>query len=202
MREIKYIVLHHSVITQSVQPDSEKMIQSMARNHAQRIGQPADKNWSTVAYHYFVWINWDIHRTREHESVGRANSNREVNDHAINICVHWYFDSEKPNKQQLDATRKIVLDLLKIYPNATLHWHREFADKTCPGDNFPSVMAFGVPRDEIRKWQTYADANSTVMRHLADDNLELQQTIHRANELIYRTYGVIWVNYNKQNKNR
>lgn len=136
MRTINKIVIHHSAVLWEQQQDTQKMIQSMSRTHAQRIKQPADKNGSTIAYHFFIGMNWELNITRDLNSPWWANSNLEVNNEAVNICVHGNFDIDEPNEEQKETLRRTVEMLLQAYPNATIHWHRDFANKTCPWNNF------------------------------------------------------------------
>jgi len=108
----------------------------MNRTHAERIGQPADANGSTIAYHYYIHTDWSIYETRLHESEWRANSNRQVNREAINIVLHGNFDVEKPTKQQYLSLQKVIWELFMMYGRLSIHWHNEFSPKTCPWRNF------------------------------------------------------------------
>lgn len=137
MRAIRKIVLHHTAVLTTKQPSDDKMIQSMQRTHAARIPQWPDKNGSTIAYHYYIGKLGRKIDTRDIASVGHANSNRAVNNEAINIVLHGNFDVEKPTSIQLDQLNKLLTKLLDIYPDATIHGHKDFSNKSCPGDNFP-----------------------------------------------------------------
>ena len=175
MREINKVVLHNTAVLQETQPSSKKMITSMSRRHKDVIGQFKDKNGSTCSYHFFVGIEWDITQTREIESVGYANSNPIINKEAINICVHWYFDKEKPNEKQYKAVAKIIKQL-KLKYEFTLHLHNEYANKTCPWKNFDfSLVKSMIEPNKPLIWKRYsilAKMNSYIYKKISDRRIK------------------------------
>ena len=136
-RKINKIVIHHTAVKTTTQPSDTKMIASMNNNHKNRIGQIPDSNWSTVAYHFYIWKDWTITQTREVDSIWYANSNWWVNGEAINIVAHGNFDIEIPTDAQYKAIAKKIEELRNIYwDHITIHGHKEFANKSCPWKNF------------------------------------------------------------------
>ncbi len=121
MRTITQVVIHHTAVATTTQPDDAKVIKSISKNHKDRIGQPADKNGSTIAYHYYIGKAGNIIQTRDIESVGWADSNLEINNKSINIVLHGAFDSEKPSKEQLSSLDGLLKQLLKERPALTIH---------------------------------------------------------------------------------
>ena len=109
LSDIRKIVIHHTAVKQSKQRNADKMIQSMSRTHKERIGQPADENGSTIAYHYYIHSDGSVRKTRKINAIGYANSNRGVNKEAINIVLHGWFDEDrKPKPQQYEALRQLL----------------------------------------------------------------------------------------------
>lgn len=86
MRKITEIVIHHTAVSNTVQPDPLKQISSMAKTHEARFNNP-DINGSHTQYHYVTDYKGATHPTRDHESPGRHASNLEVNYESIAICL-------------------------------------------------------------------------------------------------------------------
>jgi len=147
-RRINKVVVHHSAVDQ---PDMDKLLQSIQRTHKEKLKQPADKNWSHIAYHYIIWVDWDIRRTRDLDSVWRHASNLAVNKESIGICLSWNFDKHKPTREQYESLF-ILLSKLERKFNFTIHGHNEYADKTCPGNLFDMDKIYPENRTDIQIW--------------------------------------------------
>jgi hypothetical protein len=180
MREISRVVIHHSAISVKTQPSSKKMITSMNRTHKDRIWQFVDDNGSTCAYHIFIGKDWDINHVRDIKSIGYANSNRDVNNTAINICVHGTFDKETPTKEQYSAVIAEIKALQKDY-KFTIHAHNEFAPKTCPGKNFDmSLVKSQCAENKPLTWPRYIalkTMNSKLYKKIKDPRIREQLRI-------------------------
>lgn len=94
------------------------------------------RNFSDVGYHYIIYRDGSIHLGRDINISGAHCKNH--NSISIGIC---YIGGRaavgiKPKDTRTVAQKKALLQLLKelkkMYPNATIHGHKEFAAKACP----------------------------------------------------------------------
>ena len=82
-----------------------------------------------VGYHYFIKSDGTVQTGRPEEGVG-AHCYGE-NKHSIGICLHGR-NKEDFTDAQFKALATLVQGLVQRYPEATIHGHNEFANKTCP----------------------------------------------------------------------
>ena len=95
-----------------------------------------EKHWSGIGYHKVIYLDGTIHDGRPLEQVGAHCLNH--NAHSIGVC--YVGGCEKDGKTAKDtrtpeqkvALANILEKLHKMFPNATLHGHREFSNKKCP----------------------------------------------------------------------
>lgn len=88
-----------------------------------------------IGYHYVVLLDGTIQSGRPIERVGAHTAGH--NAHSIGICYIGGLDADGKAKdtrtlQQRDVLWALVQALRKQYPHATVHGHREFANKDCP----------------------------------------------------------------------
>ena len=88
-----------------------------------------------IGYHFLVGLDGTIHRGRPIEKAGAHCKGH--NAHSIGICYVGGLDRQgKPKDTRTPAQKAALLSLLKElkkqYPKATIHGHREFANKACP----------------------------------------------------------------------
>lgn len=55
------------------------------------------------------------------------------NAQSIGICLAGNFDATLPTKEQEEAFKELYRYLVGIYGKLPIHYHRDFATKTCPG---------------------------------------------------------------------
>jgi len=67
------------------------------------------------------------------------------NTGAVAICMIGNFDYEQPTKLQMDTMKYRIQNLMDKYniESNKIIFHREFSDKTCPGNN--------IQKDEFMK---------------------------------------------------
>jgi len=137
MRPITHLIIHHAAVEQT---DIGKLISSVGRSHRKRIGQPADKNWSTIAYHYVIWVNGETVQSRDLASIGWHASNRHINNVSIWVMLSGNLDKRPPTDAQYNALNKLI----KKYSDLEVHLHNEYAHKTCPWKLFDTrrVLSF------------------------------------------------------------
>ena len=94
------------------------------------------RNFSDIGYHYVIYRDGSIHLGRDINIAGAHCTNH--NAISIGICYIGGREagSTRPKDTRTEAQKKALLkllkDLKKLYPNATIHGHKEFANKACP----------------------------------------------------------------------
>ncbi len=124
MRKINKIILHCSA-TKEGQSFTAKDIDMW---HKQR-------GWKGIGYHYVILLDGTLQIGRSESEIGAHTIGQ--NNNSIGICYIGGVDiNEKPKDtrtdQQKNALKGLISDLLKKYPEATVHGHNEFANKACP----------------------------------------------------------------------
>lgn len=93
------------------------------------------RGWRCIGYHYVIYRDGSVHTGRSIWKVGAHCTGHNAN--SIGVCYIGGLDlNGKPKDtrtpQQREAMHRLVSDLQKRYPGATVHGHCEFADKACP----------------------------------------------------------------------
>lgn len=93
------------------------------------------RGFRTIGYHYIVGLDGKIHPGRPVEEMGAHCLGH--NAASIGICYVGGLDTEgnpadTRTEAQRGALRRLVRSLLRRFPGATIHGHREFAAKACP----------------------------------------------------------------------
>ena len=124
MRQITELIIHCSATPEG----KDFSAADIDRWHRQR-------GFKMIGYHYVIRLDGTIEQGRPPEMVGAHCTGH--NAHSIGIC---YIGGLAPNGRpkdtrtpaQKDSLWALVQALLKQFPNATVHGHREFANKDCP----------------------------------------------------------------------
>ena len=124
MRTIDKIIIHCSATL----PGQRVDVETITRWHKQR-------GFKTIGYHFFIDRSGTIHAGRPLEQQGAHCKGQ--NAHSIGICYEGGLNKEgKPYDTrtilQRIAMKELVAQLLDQFPDATVHGHREFANKACP----------------------------------------------------------------------
>lgn len=103
-------------------------VEEIRRWHLQR-------GFADIGYHFVVYVDGSVHAGRPVDKAGAHTSGYNTN--SIGICYVGGLDSAgKPadtrTAAQKRALRELLRDLKGVYPKATIHGHREFANKACP----------------------------------------------------------------------
>lgn len=156
MRDIKYVVLHHSVTPRDLNID--KSLKSFDNNHYERLtkkyGQPLSwiSDTPNIAYHFCIAWTGEVRQTRLIGNVGYHASNLEINKHWIGICLTGNFDEETPSKLQYEALNNLLETLSKKYHfKIMLHNQVKWVNKTCPWKNFDLDKVFDPCMTESEK---------------------------------------------------
>lgn len=125
MRTIKEIIIHCSAT-----PEGKPFtVQDITAWHKSR-------GFRTIGYHFVIYLDGSIHNGRPLQEVGAYCKGH--NAQSIGIC---YIGGCAPNgitpkdtrtAEQSYALRNLLKELKAKFPDATIHGHREFANKACP----------------------------------------------------------------------
>lgn len=94
------------------------------------------QGWSDIGYHYLIYLDGSIHNGRDVDIVGAHCTNH--NSHSIGVC--YIGGVEKDGKtpkdtrtpEQKDSLLYLLKEMKRLYPNAWIYGHRDFAAKACP----------------------------------------------------------------------
>ena len=125
MRIIKEIIIHCSAT-----PEGKPFtVQDITAWHKSR-------GFRTIGYHFVIYLDGSIHDGRPLQEVGAHCKGH--NAQSIGIC---YIGGCAPNGitpkdtrtvAQSHALYNLLKELKAKFPDATIHGHREFANKACP----------------------------------------------------------------------
>lgn len=124
MREITEIIVHCSATKEG----GEYHASDIDRWHKQR-------GFNKIGYHYVVALDGTIEGGRAESEVGAHCVGHNKN--SIGVCYIGGLSADgKPKDTRTDAQKRALEQLLrhlvKKYPKATIHGHRDFANKACP----------------------------------------------------------------------
>ena len=130
-RNIDQIIVHYTAT-----PQGEEF------SNAQIRASHLARGFSDIGYHYVIGLNGEIRPGRS-EAIAGAHCTGH-NTRSIGVCYvggcpprsvkNWQnvgLDTRTP--AQKTALLKLLKELKQRYPKATIHGHREFANKPCPG---------------------------------------------------------------------
>lgn len=127
MRDITEIIIHCSAT-----PEGRHVtVEDIDKWHKER-------GFNSIGYHYVIYLDGSIHIGRPEDMQGAHCVLH--NAKSIGICYIGGLckkgtklvakDTRTP--KQKEALIKLIKELKKKYPKATVHGHNEFADKDCP----------------------------------------------------------------------
>ena len=124
MRSIDKIIVHCSATREG----QHVTVQQIRQWHLQR-------NFADIGYHYVIYLDGTVHKGRPLEKAGAHCKGQ--NAHSIGICYVGGLDRQGKPKDTRTAAQKAALltlirELRQRFPRATVHGHREFANKACP----------------------------------------------------------------------
>lgn len=99
-------------------------------------GWHRQKGYKKIGYHFLIGLNGDVWSGRDIEEIGAHCEGQ--NAASVGVCYVGGLapDGKTPKdtrtEAQKTALKKLVAELRKKYPTATVHGHREFANKACP----------------------------------------------------------------------
>lgn len=124
-RVINEIIVHCSATPEG----KDYTVEDITKWHIQR-------GFSTIGYHYVIYRDGTIRNGRNVNIAGAHCTGH--NTHSIGVCYigGCETDGKAAKDTRTGEQKKSLLWLLKglkeLYPNATIHGHREYAQKACP----------------------------------------------------------------------
>lgn len=94
------------------------------------------RGFSDIGYHYVIYRDGSVHTGRDESKIGAHCTGH--NSYSIGVCYigGCASDGKTPKDTRTDAQKTALVKLLKElksrYPKATIHGHREYANKACP----------------------------------------------------------------------
>ena len=125
MRNINKIIIHCSATPEG----QEFSVDDIRRWHLQR-------GFADIGYHFVIYLDGSVHVGRPLAKAGAHCKGH--NAHSIGVCYIGGVatDSKTPKDTRTDAQKaslvKLITELRQQFPNASVHGHREFANKACP----------------------------------------------------------------------
>lgn len=120
MRKINKIIIHCTDT-----PGGEHFtVEDIDRWHKER-------GFNCIGYHFVIYIDGSVHKGRNLSQPGAHCKGH--NSTSIGIC---YVGGKGPKDTRTDAQKKSIIrlvnELKQVFPQATVHGHNEFSDKSCP----------------------------------------------------------------------
>ena len=94
------------------------------------------QGWVDIGYHYLIYRDGSIHEGRNVDMAGAHCQGH--NAQSIGVCYVGGVarDGKTPKdtrtQAQKDALIHLLMQLVCLYPDATIRGHRDFAAKACP----------------------------------------------------------------------
>lgn len=94
------------------------------------------KGWNGIGYHHVVDLDGTVEPGRPENEVGAHCLKHNANSIGVVYVGGLASDGKTPKdtrtSKQKVALVKLLTELKRRYPNATIHGHRDFAAKACP----------------------------------------------------------------------
>jgi len=124
-RNINQIIVHCTASYEG----QEMTVEQIRRMHIK------ERGWSDIGYHYVVYLDGTIHNGRDVNIAGAHCTGH--NTYTIGVVYVGGLAKNGKSKDtrtpaQKEGLLKLLTALKKLYPNATIHGHREYANKACP----------------------------------------------------------------------
>lgn len=125
MRTINEIILHCTATPQG----RDFSIDTIRRWHR-------DRGFSDIGYHYVIHLDGSVSHGRTLDKIGAHCVGHNTNSIGIAYVGGLAADGKTPKDtrtpQQCTAINKLLHQLLKQYPRASIHGHCEYSNKACP----------------------------------------------------------------------
>lgn len=134
MRKIDKIILHCAATPEG----KDFTVADIDRWHRAR-------KFNGIGYHFVIYRDGSVHPGRSLSVAGAHCTGQNANSIGVCYIGGCAVDGKTPKDTRTPAQRtalaKLVKDLLKQYPGATVHGHNEFAAKACPSFDVKKWLA-------------------------------------------------------------
>ena len=124
-RQIKEIIVHCTATRAGV----NCTVEDIRRWHKQQ-------GWSDIGYHYVVYRDGSVHEGRDVNIAGAHCLGHNTYSIGVAYVGGVARDGKTPadtrTVAQADGLEKLMVELRRMYPQAQIFGHRDFARKACP----------------------------------------------------------------------
>lgn len=146
MRNITQIIIHCTA-TPNGRPNTVEDIDLWHRGRGFRRDPKLIGNnnpaLTSIGYHYVIYVGGAVRIGRGEREIGAHCKGHNAN--SIGVAL---VGTDKFSPAQWASLKNNIEGLLTRYPDATVHGHREFAAKDCPGFDVKRWRAAGMARLE------------------------------------------------------
>ena len=133
MRVINKIIIHCAATPEG----KDYTVEQIRQWHTSP--KPKGNGWKDIGYHFVIYRDGSVHPGRPIEQIGAHTSGYNANSIGICYIGGCAKDGKTPKDtrttEQKAALVKLVAELRRRFPNASVHGHNEFANKACPSFN-------------------------------------------------------------------
>ncbi len=126
MRQINKIIVHCSATREG----ENIPVETIRKWHVEGRG------WSDIGYHFYIDLQGEIFKGRDIAKIGAHCKGQNRNSIGICYCGGVESDGKTPKDTRLDCQKDSLLAVLRtlkaMYPDATIHSHKDYARKACP----------------------------------------------------------------------
>lgn len=124
-RNIKELIVHCSATPEG----KDYSVDTIRQWHLQR-------GFSDIGYHYVIYRDGSIHIGRDESIIGAHCTGHNTNSIGVCYIGGVATDGKTPKDTRTAGQKQSLVKLLKElkvkYPQASIHGHRDFANKACP----------------------------------------------------------------------
>ena len=179
-RGIQEVVLHHTWSPTAAQYRGQATWEAIRNYHVK------ERGWSDIGYHYGIGPDGTVWRLRPVTKSGAHVLNR--NQHTVGVAMIGNFDVEDPMKNGLPVAAQVVrvlVDRFKLKPE-NIRFHREFANKICPGTRLDLANFRALVMDATVKPLVMPPAKTTpvkIVNALSGKVIETVQMVPDGNHI-------------------
>jgi len=131
---MKRIIVHHSLTE-----DSRTVSWGAIRDWHTGKNPESPYRWRDIGYHFGIERineNYEIMVGRMIQEIGAHT--KGYNRDSVGICVVGNFDLVSPDAAQYSLSARLISSICDLFdiPHSQVFGHRDFANKSCPGNKF------------------------------------------------------------------
>jgi N-acetylmuramoyl-L-alanine amidase len=139
MRTINKIIIHCSATAEG----HPFTVNDIDRWHRQR-------GFRCIGYHFVIYLDGSVHQGRPIAEVGAHCLGQNANSIGICYIGGCAADGKTPKDTRTQAQKsaliRLITELRQQFPNATIHGHRDFANKACPSFDVSELIPLTIPQ--------------------------------------------------------